>query len=1205
VKSLRAYGLTCVFFLVTIAAQATTIVLPTDEQLVAKTPVIVDGTVLSSTAIDRDGAILTETKISVARRLKGETADVITVTELGGVVGDRITKIFGTPEFVTGERVLLFLEADARGRYRTIDLFVGKFSEAETADGQRLWLREDAAHDVTLLDATLQPIAARNVQRNARGFEAFVFDRVAGRAGARNYGIENPVLRQESASRRRVVKGEFELISEPTLYRWFRFDNNQEAQWYTSGSQPGYSDNGVSEVRTAMNAWTSYSGAKIRYSYAGSRSGPMGGLSDSNTINEVLLGDPLNEITGSWDPSTGGVVGRGGFNGVASQQNWTAPFDADATHTAGVKRAWNITEGNLVIQDSVSPSKGISSNRLAEIISHEFGHTLGFGHSADSTALMYATVTGRGPALKDDDQLAARWLYPSGSGTTPTPTPAVPAAPSNLNANVSSTNVDLTWSDHASNENGFVVFVNGGEIGRLDANTTSTRISGFSPGTYAIHVVAYNGAGNSPPSNTVSATIAAAGPVAKFSFTPQGGTAGLTTFTFYDESTGTVALRTFDFGDGSSSTAKVAPHVYASAGVYTVTLTVSGNGKTSSVSQQIHVSGPLAASFVYSPSNPTVNDTLTFSDQSAGAPSAWLWNFGDNTTSTQQNPSKKYNAAGNYSVSLTVYRDGQSATGTRIVTVAATGGSPVTPAISAQFDIPTNNPTPGANLTFTDRSTGSPTSWSWSFGDGATSSDQNPLHAYALPGQYTVSLTASNANGSSVVSKPITVSNAAAYRTLVSVAAQTPGANGTSWRTELNVFNAGTNAATVSLLFLPSSGGSVITRNLFLAPRQSFTYANALLDLFGISTGAGALALEATSAGANADLRVTSRTFTAGLAGTYGQAVPDVHPEDLEQVLYVTGMAANAAFRTNLGLVNRGASDVSTQLTLYNDTGSVLATKSVVLAANSFQQMPLTAVFPAIDGGVYDVLTMRLSTASRDAVSAYGSVVDNDTQDPVYIQAVPAGSGGSLTIPVVGRAPGANGTFWRSDVTLFNPAASPVTLSLRYNGTAKLVNLGGNDTLVLADIVSQYGLASGSGTLQVSWTAATGPVVTSRTYTAVDGGTYGQSIDPVGAFAARMFVPGLRNDASYRSNVGFVNGGTEPETIAVSLLSPSGTELARTTVTLNAGQLAQSGVTALFPDVAVPTGFTLVAEGDSNARIFAYGSMVDNASGDPVFFAGR
>src|SRR5207237_10669462 len=109
------------------------------------------------------------------------------------------------------------------------------------------------------------------------------------------------------------------------------------------------------------------------------------GNSRANGTNEVLFNDPLGEIAGSWNPSTGGVVGQGGFNGVSSAQNWTAPFNADGTHTQQTYRAWNITEGNLVIKDNVSPSARISSSELAEIIAHEFGHTLGLGHSADSS----------------------------------------------------------------------------------------------------------------------------------------------------------------------------------------------------------------------------------------------------------------------------------------------------------------------------------------------------------------------------------------------------------------------------------------------------------------------------------------------------------------------------------------------------------------------------------------------------------------------------------------------------------------------------------------------------------------------------------------------------------------------------------------------------------------------------------------------------
>jgi PKD repeat protein len=1113
------------------AARATTIVLPTDEQLIAKSPVIVQGTVLSTAAADRDGTIVTETRIEVARTLKGDAAGTIAVRELGGIVGDRITKIFGTPEFAAGERVLLFLEPSPRGGYRTIDLYVGKFSEAKTVDGRRLWLRDDAAGDVTLLDADLHPLQAKNVQRDAAAFETFVSARLAGREAIKNYGIENPVLaRDVDTAGRPRLQSDFTMISEPALYRWFRFDSGQAATWVSSGTQPGYADGGVSELRTAMGSWTGYASAKIYYTYTGSRTGPMGGLDGPNGANEVLFNDPLNEISGTWNRSTGGVVGTGGFNGVSGKQSWTAPFTADVTHPAGTTTAWNITEGNLTIQDAVSPQNGISSTRLAEIVAHEFGHTLGFGHSDDASALMYYSVTGLGPSLRSDDQAAARWLYPNGGGTTPPPPPppTAPAAPSALSATATGSSIDLTWNDNATNETGqgiYLSYGNGGfsKVTDVGADTRSTRLNGLAIGSYRLYVVAYNGAGTSAQSNTATATVSGA-PSAAFALSPSAGVAGLTLFTFTDQSTGGVTSRVWSFGDGGTSTETNPTHVYPVSGQFTVTLTVSGGGNMSTATKLVSVSGALAASFLYSPTNPTTKDAVAFIDQSTGAPTSWLWSFGDGTSSTAPNPSKKYAAQGNYTVSLTVTRGGQSATGSRVISVAES--APVTPIAS--------------------------------------------------------------------------------FRTLVSVATQSPGIGGTAWRTELSVFNAGSQSASVSLLFLPTAGGSIVTRNLYLAPRQAMTYANVLLDLFGIGTAAGALGIEATSAGTSADLRVSSRTFTTGTEGTYGQSVPDVQPNELERTLYITGLAANAAFRTNVGLVNRGATAMNTTLSLYDRTGATLSTKTISIPANSFQQSSLVAYFPEVDGQIHDVLTMRLSAASSDAISAYCSVIDNLTQDPIYIQAVPAATGGTLTIPIVGRAPGVNGTFWRSDVTLFNPNVTQAALTLRYGSATRSVLLGGGDTTVLADLLSQFGLATGSGTLQVSWTSSTGPVVTSRTYTSVaTGGTYGQSIDPVAAFGTRSFVPGLRNDGSFRTNVGFVNGGNETEFFTVMLLSPSGTELARNTITLAPGQQVQQSVTALFPGIVFPAGFTLAAEGDGNAKLFAYGSMVDNDSGDPVFFAGR
>src|SRR5688572_16793807 len=306
--------------------------MPTDEQLVEKTPVIVSGTVVSTTPVDREGTIWTETRVAVSRTLKGTAGDTVVVPELGGVLGNRITKIFGSPEFAEGESVLLFLLPEG-DRYRIVDLFAGKFGEGRTLDGQRLWLRPDSEVEANLLDRELRPLEAKNVQRDASGFETFVRERIAGRSGAKTYGVENPVLDTTFDSTGGRIKSNFTLISEPTVYRWFRFDEGQSVAWYHSGTQAGYTNGGLGEMQTALAQWVNYGEAKIRYTYAGTLPVAPKGLNARNNYNEILFNDPLNEIAGAWN-GTSGVVGQGGFNGVETGGFFTATFTADEAHPA-------------------------------------------------------------------------------------------------------------------------------------------------------------------------------------------------------------------------------------------------------------------------------------------------------------------------------------------------------------------------------------------------------------------------------------------------------------------------------------------------------------------------------------------------------------------------------------------------------------------------------------------------------------------------------------------------------------------------------------------------------------------------------------------------------------------------------------------------------------------------------------------------------
>jgi serine protease AprX len=218
--------------------------------------------------------------------------------------------------------------------------------------------------------------------------------------------------------------------------------------------------------------------------------------------------------------------------------------------------------------------------------------------------------------------------------------------------------------------------------------------------------------------------------------------------------------RNWDFeNDGIVDSTEENPvHVYTVPGTYTVNLTAfNENGMNSKLAEITVLELPLpVASFSAIPTSGNAPLKVSFSDMSTGVPASWLWDFGDGNTSTDQNPIHTYSIAGKYTVGLTVENAAGSNTETKSDYINVTKKVP-----TADFSAsPTSGKTP-LKVQFTDRSTGSPTSWKWSFGDGASSTQKNPKHTYSKAGKYAVSLTVKCSAGSDTKNVPgciITVS---------------------------------------------------------------------------------------------------------------------------------------------------------------------------------------------------------------------------------------------------------------------------------------------------------------------------------------------------------------------------------------------------------------------------------------------------------------
>lgn len=171
-------------------------------------------------------------------------------------------------------------------------------------------------------------------------------------------------------------------------------------------------------------------------------------------------------------------------------------------------------------------------------------------------------------------------------------------------------------------------------------------------------------------------------PTADFSAAPTSGCAPLSV-DFTDLSTGEITQWDWDFGDGNSSGQQHPSHTYQDGGVYTVSLTVTGPGgsDTETKFDYITVNAAPEADFTGSPTSGPHPLTVDFTDLSTADVSGWFWDFGDEGTSTEQDPSHTYLADGTYSVTLittgpcgsdTVTKTDYINVGTKTVDVAMT-----------------------------------------------------------------------------------------------------------------------------------------------------------------------------------------------------------------------------------------------------------------------------------------------------------------------------------------------------------------------------------------------------------------------------------------------------------------------------------------------------------------------------------------------------
>jgi hypothetical protein len=442
-----------------------------DDELIGFSDVILTGRIVDITSgwDTSVGSIYTYVHVDVFEVLKGAigTRRVI-VKQLGGEAGEIGLAIADQPSFTTGEEVLLFLEARPRdGSLATVALWQGKWT-METDGAARVAVRAEPAGGSERRELGAISTAVKAASSSARALR-FVEPSPADAVGAAPY------------------------VFMSTPYR-YAFIPPVDVQ---SGGQPGLSGGGLSQIVNAITRWNS-TGSSFRFGVGGG-TGPRC-YNDYLGTSRITIGfmDPCDEVS-----DAGGTLAVGGsYYSTSGGTTVNGVFFRPAL------------EGFIINNDSSTALTYLTnSGCFSDIQLHELGHVLGLGHSGDTAAIMYPTVSfgtcsanAGGRNLGSDDANGQKFIYPGAGGA--------PGQPTVTSATVTSGVLRVVWasgSGAAPTSHRLDFFLQGGGLVATITAGAATSINIPLPagtsGAFAVRVTALNGATAGPGSPLYNFTI--------------------------------------------------------------------------------------------------------------------------------------------------------------------------------------------------------------------------------------------------------------------------------------------------------------------------------------------------------------------------------------------------------------------------------------------------------------------------------------------------------------------------------------------------------------------------------------------------------------------------------------------------------------------------------------------------------------------------
>ena len=566
--------------------------------------------------------------------------------------------------------------------------------------------------------------------------------------------------------------------------------------------------------------------------------------------------------------------------------------------------------------------------------------------------------------------------------------------------------------------------------------------------------------------------------------------------------------------------------------------------------------------------------------------------------------------------------------------LAGSGGGA---ALAADFSFSPVSPLAGQPVGFSDASRGTPSTWSWSFGDpssgGANSSTaKNPSHTYASPGTYTVTLTVTGGGASNQTQRTITVAGkpttgGTAVETLfVPIVLDVAGKGGARFSSELTLANRGTSTSTVRLTYTGSAllgggAGSGTVSETLPAGRQlvvpdaiAYLRSKGLAIPAGGSNQGGTLRVRFEGLSSEDAGYAGVRTTTPSANGRAGLSYPGLTPSQLldgDSVL--VGLREGSADRSNLALANAGTSGTITlRVYIVKGDGTEAVYDDVDLGPGQWTQ------FGSILGaaGYSDGWILLERTSGTEPYTAYAVFNDNTTNDGSYVPAVPADDVDAFgTVPVLVET-----SRFQSELVVSNLSDEAGYAFLEYfeslSGSGDstglfYVELGPLEQAIFPDVLQELRGAGATigprganyaGALQVAYASDTSLLVGlsgARTGApAPIGGQYGLYYTGLGGLqsAVDAWVFGLQQSSSARSNLAIVNAGLFNEPIRVRLEvynGATGQKVSEEVLDpLEPGQWVQKN--AVLGGVA--NGYVHLTVVDGFDAFYAYGVVNDGAT---------